>query len=90
MVIAIPSEVMKKPDPRLPDSWSATENVAWKADVPGVGWSSPVVWGDHIFLTSAINTETGKIAWLRPDAKCGSWLPSIDRSLDSTAFGSRR
>jgi len=40
-------------DPRLPRAWSQTENVAWKTAVPGVGWSSPVVWGDRIFLTSA-------------------------------------
>ena len=29
-------------DPRLPDTWSETTNVVWKADVPGLGWSSPV------------------------------------------------
>lgn len=40
----------------LPDHWSATENVAWKTDIPGRGWSSPVVWGEKIFLTSVINT----------------------------------
>src|SRR5580765_7875453 len=38
-------------DPALPETWSPTENIVWKADVPGVGWGSPVVWGDHIFLT---------------------------------------
>src|SRR5215207_1960839 len=43
-------------DPTLPDSWSATSNIAWTADVPGMGWSSPVVWGDHVFLTSVINS----------------------------------
>jgi outer membrane protein assembly factor BamB len=43
-------------DVSLPDKWSATENVAWKADIPGVGWSSPIVWGDKIFVTSVINT----------------------------------
>ena len=37
----------------LPDSWSATENVAWKAPVGGSGWSSPIVWGNRVFLTSA-------------------------------------
>jgi outer membrane protein assembly factor BamB len=41
-------------DPKLPDSWSATENIAWKTDVPGYGWSSPVVWGDRVFVTSVI------------------------------------
>ncbi|MCA9074856.1 MAG: PQQ-binding-like beta-propeller repeat protein [Planctomycetaceae bacterium] len=40
----------------LPDSWSETQNVAWKADIPGRGWSSPVVWGDQVFLTTCINT----------------------------------
>jgi outer membrane protein assembly factor BamB len=38
----------------LPETWSATENVLWKAKVPGKGWSSPIVWGDRVFLTSAI------------------------------------
>jgi outer membrane protein assembly factor BamB len=43
-------------DPALPDSWSLTQNVIWKLDVPGRSWSSPVVWGDHVFVTTAINT----------------------------------
>jgi outer membrane protein assembly factor BamB len=42
-------------DPRLPDSWSETENIVWKTEIPGLGWSSPVVWDDHIFITSAIS-----------------------------------
>jgi len=29
--------------PELPETWSATENVAWKTPIPGKGWSSPVV-----------------------------------------------
>jgi outer membrane protein assembly factor BamB len=40
---------------KLPTTWSATENVAWKADIPGRGWSSPVVWGNQIFLTSVVS-----------------------------------
>ncbi len=43
-------------DAALPDTWSATSNVAWKLDIPGRGWSSPVVAGDRIFLTSVIAT----------------------------------
>jgi outer membrane protein assembly factor BamB len=42
--------------PNLPDKWSATENVAWKTDIPGSGWSSPIIWGDKIFVTSVIST----------------------------------
>lgn len=41
--------------PDIPDRWSATQNVAWKTDLPGRGWSSPIVWGDRIFLTTVIN-----------------------------------
>jgi outer membrane protein assembly factor BamB len=44
-------------DPSLPDKWSATENVVWKTEIPGTGWSSPVVWGDSIFLTSVISAS---------------------------------
>ena len=45
----------------LPDHWSTTENVVWKQDIPGRGWSSPVVWGKHVFITTVV-TE-GK-AWV--------------------------
>lgn len=38
----------------LPTVWSETKNVAWKTDVPGWGWSSPIVWGDKIFLTTVV------------------------------------
>ena len=43
-------------NPQLPEAWSATENIAWRTAVPGTGWSSPIVWGDHVFVTAAINT----------------------------------
>ena len=36
-----------------PDTWSATQNVLWKTPVPGNGNSSPIVWGDRIFVTTA-------------------------------------
>ena len=36
-----------------PDTWSATQNVLWKVEVPGRGNSSPIVWADRIFLTTA-------------------------------------
>ncbi|MEP7362123.1 MAG: PQQ-binding-like beta-propeller repeat protein [Acidobacteriota bacterium] len=37
-----------------PVKWSATENVAWKLDIPGRGFSTPVTWGEKLFLTTAI------------------------------------
>ena len=42
-------------DPNLPETWSETENVIWATEIPGLSWSSPVVAGDHIFVTSAIS-----------------------------------
>lgn len=38
----------------LPDRWSSTENVVWKREIPGSGWSSPVVHAGRIYLTAAI------------------------------------
>ena len=39
----------------LPDRWSKTENVLWKRDLEGRGWSSPVVWGNRVFITTVVN-----------------------------------
>jgi outer membrane protein assembly factor BamB len=39
----------------FPERWSAAENVEWKAELPGRGWSSPVVWGGRVFLTTVVN-----------------------------------
>ena len=43
-------------DPSLPDQWSTTENVVWTVDLPGLGWSSPVVAGEHVFVTAAVSS----------------------------------
>ena len=58
----------------IPEKWSATENIAWKTDIPGESWSSPVVWNNYIFLTTAtddgttchvvaVELKSGKILW---------------------------
>lgn len=58
----------------LPTKWSATENVRWKVELPEPGNSTPVVWGDRIFVTQPIakenrralicmNRKTGKVLW---------------------------
>ncbi|MCS1407171.1 MAG: Outer membrane protein assembly factor BamB [Verrucomicrobia subdivision 3 bacterium] len=39
----------------LPDTWDEKKNVAWKTSVPGLGWSSPVVWGNQIFFTTVVS-----------------------------------
>ena len=43
-----------------PLEWSDTKNIAWKTPIPGRGHSSPIIWGDRIFLTTAV--PTGKAA----------------------------
>ena len=41
----------------FPLRWGADKNVVWKADVPGLGHSSPVVLGDQVWVTTAVGTE---------------------------------
>ena len=52
-------------NPSLPDSWGPQENVAWELDVPGRGWSSPIVWGDHIFVLTSTSV-TGPEVPIQP------------------------
>lgn len=58
----------------LPTEWSATKNVAWKTEITGEGWSSPIVWENRVFLTAArdkgtsshviaLDRESGNILW---------------------------
>ena len=41
-------------DQAIPLTWSATENLAWKASVPGAGWSQPIVWKNRLYVTTAV------------------------------------
>jgi outer membrane protein assembly factor BamB len=45
----------------LPLHWSNTDNIAWKTAIPGVGHSSPVVWGDRVFVTSCLENEQQRV-----------------------------
>ncbi|PQO25349.1 serine/threonine protein kinase [Blastopirellula marina] len=44
----------------LPTEWGPEKNIAWRQEVPGLGWSSPVVSGDRIFLTTAVAQSEDK------------------------------
>ena len=46
------------PDADIPMTWSEEENVAWKTEIHGLGWSSPVIFGQQVWLTTA--TPDGK------------------------------
>jgi len=45
---------------RLPDRWSTSENVDWKLEIPGRGWSSPIVTGGKVFLTTVTTDGASK------------------------------
>ena len=64
----------------LPDRWNAAtgENIRWKVAVPGLAHSSPIVWGDRIFLTTAISSHPG--ATFKPGLY-GEGTASEDRTV---------
>ena len=47
-------------DKQLPAEWGADKNIAWQAQLPGYGWSSPIVWGDKVFVTTAVSDKQRK------------------------------
>ena len=73
-----PSGDGHSPETNIPTSWdgSTGKNVAWKVKVPGEGHSSPIVWGDRVFLTSCqpdtlqrllicLDRDSGDMLWKR-------------------------
>ncbi len=78
----------------LPLKWSATENIAWRNTLPGYGQSSPVVWGDRVFVTAidgaekeklflvALESKNGKVAWQK---ELASTLPGKNNQMMSRA-----
>lgn len=69
----------------LPVTWAA-DNIVWKTALPGVGQSSPIIWGDRIFLTSelgngqerlvfCVDRKSGQILW-----KQSAWKGTPERS----------
>jgi outer membrane protein assembly factor BamB len=78
----------------LPTHWTTTENVRWKTPVPGKGWSSPITFGNQIFLTTAVpagsthslhalglEASTGKVIW--DVTVFDSLVPSVARQIHS-------
>jgi outer membrane protein assembly factor BamB len=54
-------------DARLPDDWSKTKNVEWSAAIPGRGWSSPIVTGGKVFVTTATTDGKSKLPQMGTD-----------------------
>jgi outer membrane protein assembly factor BamB len=61
----------------LPSEWSEGQNVAWKTALPGQGWSTPVVWGNQLWMTTA--TDEGRsLRALCVDRTTGKLLHDIE------------
>lgn len=65
----------------LPETWNAEtgENVVWKTKIPGLGHSSPIVWGDNVFVTTAVSSKKNE------DVKTGIY-GSINPVPDSSVY----
>ena len=64
----------------VPTNWNlaASQNVAWKTPIPGMAHSSPIVWGDRIYVTTAVAASG------RPEVKIGDVQKSgIDSATDT-------
>jgi outer membrane protein assembly factor BamB len=79
----------------IPLHWSSTSNVVWKTPVPGEGHSSPIVWGDRLFLTTALkeaqercllgfDRQTGRLLWQQAVLKSPLEPKNSENSYAST------
>ncbi len=66
------------PQAQIPLRWSEEKNVRWKTPIHGKGWSSPVVWGDRVWLSSA-TADGHQNHVIAIDLKTGKTI--IDRQL---------
>src|SRR5262249_21463968 len=58
------------PEPPLPLTWGPKQNVRWKVALPGPGNSTPILWGEHVFLTQALDGKRrALLAFRRGDGK---------------------
>ena len=66
----------------IPEKFGPRENVLWKADLPGVAASTPVVWGDSVFVTST-NEKEQKLLGICLDRKTGAvrWQKEIGKGF---------
>jgi outer membrane protein assembly factor BamB len=72
-----PSASGISPETGLPARWSATEGIAWKAQIRGLGVSSPIVWGNRVFVTSQLGSGASRQG------------PRLAQGADAAAAGER-
>jgi len=77
-----PGELGISEEKGIPVNWDMAQNVKWKAEVPGLGHSSPIVWGNRVFVTTAVSSNPANDYWEKglprsnqggPDASEVSW-----------------
>jgi outer membrane protein assembly factor BamB len=54
------------PNSNPPVSWSETSNIKWRAEVPGKGFSTPIIWDNYVFVTTAIPKEGAPDSTIMP------------------------
>jgi len=82
----------------VPTKWAEGENVRWKTAIHDKGWSSPVVWGDRLFLTTAIpndpaEADPGEQLTRGANQRVGHARPhhtGVDDARDRRSHGDRR
>lgn len=66
-------------DAKLPTEWGAKANVAWRKELPGVGWSSPVTAGGRVYVTTAVREDSGySLRAVCLDAKTGGVVWDVE------------
>ncbi|HEX6729830.1 MAG TPA: PQQ-binding-like beta-propeller repeat protein, partial [Pyrinomonadaceae bacterium] len=68
----------------LPSAWTPTKNIKWKAAIPGRGHSSPIVWGNRVFVTTAIEGE------VVPGAKAAKHMLDNKEFVHPDSIGANR
>ena len=76
-------------NPNLPTTWSTTENVEWVVDVPGVGWSSPIVWDGVVYVTAASSDSEMKPPSLGVDFSNDYVAEMVEEGLDQAEIERR-
>lgn len=61
----------------IPTQWDLSKNIKYKVPVPGLGHSSAIVWGNRIFVTTAVNADPAEADWQKG-------FPRVDRKLDAS------
>ena len=70
------------PETTIPTTWSASQGIAWKTPIPGESWSSPIVQGRHVFVTTATdNGESCRVLALDRDSGRILWNTEVFRQI---------